>query len=226
MRKARTRVLGRGHPGSGRRPGGGRARGKGGSAGAPRLGGMRWVPVPLAVLAAVLGLLVMGSMQGKAAAQFAAEPSEAGGLSLSVDTMLWMSNDMAGNGAPQAAPAPADSPDGFTMPDSMMPGMQPTGDNRLRIEVDLSDISRAVQQYSTTDFTLTDPSGKTYQVNGQEHSAQPASADLQPGFRTTIDVYFDLPSTDSKHLTLHWSRGGRSISMPVNTTQGPGQMQM
>jgi hypothetical protein len=172
------------------------------------------VPVPLALLAAALGLLVMGTIQGQAAADLASHPNEAGGLSLTVDTMLWMSNDMGGTGAPQASPPPDDS---YSMPSSEMPGMQPVGDNRLRVEVDLSDVTGSVQQYSTTDFTLSAPGGKTWPVNGQEHSSQPASADLQPGFRTTIDVYFDIPAADSKNLTLHWSRGGRTISMPVST---------
>lgn len=187
--------------------------------------GLRWVPVPLALLVAVLGLLVAGSLQGRAAAVTASEPNVAGGLSLHVDTMLWMSNDMNGSGAP-AAPAPADSPNGFTMPDSEMPGMQPTGDDRLRIEVDLNNVASSVEQYATTDFSLTGPGGKHFSVNGQEHSAQPASASLQPGFSTTIDLYFDLPDSDAKNLTLHWSRGGRTISMPVNTNGGPEQMQM
>jgi hypothetical protein len=177
------------------------------------------VPVPLALLAAVLGVLVMGTLQGQAAANLASHPNEAGGLSLTVDTMLWMSNDMGGSGEPQAAPPPADS--GYSMPSSMMPGMQPVGDNRLRIEVDLSNVTGSVRQYSTTDFTLSAPGGKTWQVNGQEHSSQPGSAGLQPGFSTTVDVYFDIPASNSKHLTLHWSRGGRTISMPVNTSGSP-----
>jgi hypothetical protein len=194
-----------------------RGRKKGGSG--ARLRGLRWVPVPLALLAAALGLLVMGSVQGRAAADLASHPYEAGGLSLSVDTMLWMSNDMGGSGDPAALPPP-DAGDDYSMPSSMMPGMQPVGDNRLRIEVDLSNVTGAVEQYSTTDFTLSAPGGKTWQVNSQEHSSQPGSADLQPGFRTTIDVYFDIPAADSKNLTLHWSRGGRTISMPVNTGGG------
>lgn len=196
---------------------------------AARLRGLRWVPVPLALLAAMLGLLVMGTMQGRAASDLATEPNQAGGLSLSVNTMLWMMN-MSGSDAGSGAstdvtpsPAPTDSSGsssstgGYQMPDSMMPGMQATGDNRLRVEVGLSNVSASVQRYSTTDFTLSAPGGKTWQVNGQEHSAQPASAYLQPGFSTTVDVYFDVPASDSKNLTLHWSRGGRTISMPVNT---------
>lgn len=183
--------------------------------------------MPLALLAALLGLLVVGSMQGQATADLAKEPNQAGGLSLTVDTMAWMSNDMSGSGAPQAGPTSANSSGSYSMPDSMMPGMQATGDNRLRVEVDLSNVSSSVQQYSTTDFSLSGPGGKTWQVNGQEHSAQPASADLQPGFQTTVDVYFDLPASDSKNLILHWSRGGRTISMPVNTGgEKPSQMHM
>jgi hypothetical protein len=189
--------------------------------------------VPLALLIVALGLLVLGSRQGQAAADLASHPNQAGGLSLSVDAMLWMSNDVDGSGAPasanaagQAAPAPGD-PSQFTMPDSMMPGMQPTGDDRLRVEVDLSNVTGSVQKYNTTDFTLTGPGGKTWQVNGQEHSSQPASADLRPGFAATVDLYFDVQASDIKNLTLHWSRGGRTISMPVNTGgQAPAGMHM
>src|SRR5215472_16012188 len=112
---------------------------KGAPASRARLRSLRWVPVPLALLAVVLGLLVMGSMQGRAAADLASHPNQAGGLSLTVDTMNWMSNDVSGSGAPasanvpgEAAPAPPDST-GYSMPDAMMPGIQPTGDDRLRI---------------------------------------------------------------------------------------------
>lgn len=191
-----------------------RARKKGRSHPGSRMRGLRWVPVPLALLVAALGVLVLGTMQGRAAADLASHPNEAGGLSLSVDTMLWLNDDMTGNGDP-AAPPPADG--SYDMPSSMMPGMEPVGDNRLRIEVDLSNVSNTVEEYSTTDFTLSAPGEKTWQVDDQDHSALPASAYLQPGFATTVDVYFDVPAADSKNLTLHWSRGGRTISMPVKT---------
>jgi hypothetical protein len=39
-------------------------------------------------------------------------------------------------------------------------------------------------------------------------------------------MYFDIPASDSKNLTLHWSRGGRTIAMPVKTGTGPGEMHM
>jgi hypothetical protein len=176
------------------------------------------VPVPLAILAAALGVLVFGSVQGQAAADLASHPTEAGGLAITVDTMLWMSNDMDGAGNPNAAPAPGDE---YSMPSSMMPGMQPVGDNRLRIEVDLANVTSGAEEYATTDFTLSGPGGKTWQADDQDHSSQPASAYLRPGFRTTVDVYFDVQAADSKNLTLHWSRDGRTISIPVNTSGQP-----
>lgn len=214
VRGSRPARFGRAGPPSERRSGGGRARKKGRSTPGARLRGLRWVPVPLAILAAALGVLVFGTVQGQAAADLASHPAEAGGLSLSVNTMLWMSNDMDGSGNPSAAPPPADS---YSMPSSMMPGMQPAGDNRLRVEVDLSNVTGSAEQYSTTDFTLSGPGGKTWQVDGQDHSSLPGSAYLRPGFSTTVDVYFDVPAADSKHLILHWSRAGRTISIPVST---------
>jgi len=193
------------------------ARKKGRPVQGARLRGLRWVPVPLALLAAALGVLAFGSVQGRAAADLASHPNEAGGLSLTVDTMLWMSNDMEGSGAPSTSASPPPSGQ-FSMPSSMMPGMQPVGDNRLRVEVDLSNVAGSVQQYATTDFSLSGPGGKSWKVNGQEHSSLPGSADLQPGFSTTVDLYFDIPAANSKHLILHWSRAGRTISIPVNTS--------
>jgi hypothetical protein len=169
------------------------------------------VPVPLAIFAAVIGALVMGSFQGQVAAANARHTGyEAGGLALNVDTMLWMSNDMSGQGAGRA-------PKGYSMPASEMPGMQPAGDNRLRVEVNLSDVSTSLQRYSTTDFSLAGPGGKTWKVDSQGFSTLPASADLEPGFGTTIDLYFDIPAKNSKHLTLQWSRGGTTVSVPVST---------
>lgn len=173
--------------------------------------GLRWVPFPLALLAVLLGMLVVGARQGQAAADRAAQGNRLSGLSLGVDTMLWMMDPMA------EMAAPGNNKGGYQMPASMMPGLQQPGDKRLRVEVDLRNVSNAVQLYSTTDFSLVGKGGKTWQVDSQDHSAQPASAYLQPGFGTTVDLYFDLPSKNSKNLTLKWSRGGSTLSIPVNT---------
>lgn len=198
-----------------------RATGKRGAVPRSRLPGLRWVPMPLALLGVALGLLAVGSVQGQAAASHVAQPDQAGGLALSVTTMLWMSNDMSGMASGPGATG------NYSMPDSMMPGMQPAGENRLRIEVSLSNVSTSAQRYSTTDFTLISPDRKTWKVDGQGHSDIAGSADLQPGYATTIDVYFDLPASESKHLILKWSRGGTTVSVPVRTDGAePGPMRM
>jgi hypothetical protein len=183
---------------------------------------LRWVPVPLAILVAVIGLLVMGSFQGQVAAANAgrAPAHQAGGLALSVTTMLWMSNDMTGQG-----PVNKGRP-GFSMDPSMMPGMQAAGVNRLRAEVSLSNVTGDTQRYSISDFSLAGPGGKTWRVDPVGHSDSASSATLQPGFGTTIDVYFDIPAKQSKHLTLEWSRGGTTVSIPVHTSGQPGPMRM
>ncbi len=193
-----------------RRPGTGRSR----AGPRPGLRGLRWVPIPLAVLAAVIGALVMGSFQGQVAAANARQTGyRAGGLALNVDTMLWMMNMKPSSG-------------GYQMPQSMMPGMQSLGDDRLRVEVSLGNVTPSLQRYSTTDFSLAGPDGKTWKVDGQGNSALPASAGLEPGFGTTIDIYFDIPAKNSKHLTLRWSRGGTTVAIPVNTGTMPRGMKM
>jgi hypothetical protein len=188
-----------------------------------RLPGLRWVPIPLAALVAGIGALVIGSLQGQVAAANAnqAPRYKAGGLSLTVGATNWMDNSMTGQPTEKGS-----QPQGYSMPSSEMPGLQQVGDNRLRVEVDLSNVSSDLQRYSITDFRLVGPGGKTWKVDSPGDSSQPVSADLEPGFGTVVDFYFDMPAKDSKHLTLKWSRGGTTISIPVNTGTAPGGMHM
>lgn len=166
--------------------------------------GLRWVPVPLAVLAAAIGMLVMGSFQGQVASANAHQTGyRAGGIALSVETMQWMMNMKPGGG--------------YQMPASMMPGFQAVGDDRLRVEVNLSNVTTSTQPYSIFDFTISSPGGKTWHIDSVEHSNTPMSAHLAPGFGTNIDIYFDIPAKQSKHLILKWSHGGTTVSIPVNT---------
>lgn len=209
-------------PGAGsmKHPAGGRTRE------GPRTGlqpWLRWVPAPLAILAAVIGALVMGSFQGQVAAANAHRPPgyQAGGLALSVTTMLWMSNDMTGQGPAQKGAK------GFAMDPSMMPGIQAPGVNRLRVEVSLSNVTGNIERYSVSNFSVSAPSGQTWAVDSVGHEDLPSSANIEPGFGVTLDLYFDVPAKQSKHLTLKWSRGGTTVSIPVNTTGAlPGPMRM
>lgn len=198
----------------GSRPGHGRS-------GRPRLRGLRWVPVPLAALAAVIGVLVMGSLQGQVAAANANLPGyHAGGLSLNVITMLWMSNDMTGQG-------PLHVPKGIPMDPGMMPGMQGPGMDRLRVEVNLNNDTTSGLNYSLSDFTLATPRGQTFRVDGSDHADMPRSSGIYPGFGVTVNLYFDMPAKQHKNLTLEWSYGGTTVSIPVNTRGvQPGPMHM
>lgn len=208
-----------GPPSTKRPAGGGRTR----EGPRPRLDPwLRWVPVPLAALVAVIGLLVMGSFQGQVAAANAnrAPAYQAGGLALTVTTMLWMSNDMTGQG-------PVKGSSGFSMDPSMMPGIQAVGENRLRVEVVLNNVTGNVQGYSVNGFRVSAPGGQTWPLDSVGHEDLPSAANIQPGFQVTLDLYFDVPAKQSKHLTVKWSRGGTTVSIPVNTTGAlPGPMRM
>ena len=198
-----------------KRPGGRRAREGTRSQPGSRLPGLRWVPAPLAVLAAVLGWLILGALQGQAAAHdHHVHGYQAAGLALTVDQMVWMSNDMTGQG-------PLKVPKGFPMDPSMMPGMQPVGDNRLHVEVDLRNITAQVQQYALGDFHAVAPGGKTFGLSGYGGSDTATTAVLEPGFQVTVDLYFDIPIQQSKNLSIEWSRHGSTVEFPVNTSGKP-----
>jgi len=187
----------------------------------PRLPGLRWVPVPLALLAAMVGWLILGSLQGQSAAASAANaPSiQAGGLGLGVDAMIWMSNDMTGQG-------PVKGAQGIPMDPSMMPGIQAANDSRLRVEVTLRNLTADVQRYALSDFTIVAPGGGRWNADGIGHSDMQSWATLEPGFETTIDLYFDVPTVNSKSLTIKWSHGDNTVSIPVVTGAQPGKMRM
>lgn len=194
---------------------------RGGAPREARLRGLRWVPVPLAILAAVAGLLVVGALQGQAAAQRARDGYQAAGLALSVGTMAWMSNDMTGQGPVKGVA------NGYSMAPGMMPGMQSGNNNRLRVEVSLRNVTSDVQRYSLGDFSVAAPGGQSWRVNNNGRSDTPTSADLEPGFGVTVDLYFDVPAAKSHHLILKWSPDGSTVSIPVSTGNSqPGKMRM
>jgi hypothetical protein len=212
----------RSRPRPGKRPGSRPARARGRAGQDPRLPGLRWVPVPLAVLAAVVGWLIVGSLQGQfAAANAHNQPAyQEGGLGMGVSQMLWMSNDMTGQG-------PLKVSKGYSMDPSMMPDMQTANNNRLRVEVNIRNVTSDVQRYSMGDFTVVTTGGQSVKVNGNGRSDTATSGLLEPGFEVTLDMYFDIPVAKSKNLTVKWSRDGSTVSIPVNTSGAlPGKMRM
>jgi hypothetical protein len=180
------------------------------------LHGLRWVPVPLAVLAAVVGWLVLGSMQGQqVAARVHQHGYQAGGLALAVDQMTWMSNDMTGQGPVKAKVK------GFPMDSSQMPGMQSASDNRLRVEVILRNITATTQRYAMSDFKVVAPGGQHWTTADDGGTGSAAAGALAPGFEATVDMYFDIPIKQSKNLSIEWSRDGTTVEFPVNTSGIP-----
>jgi hypothetical protein len=181
---------------------------------ASRLPGLRWVPVPLALLAAAIGWLLLGGAVGQHAA--ASEQNVHGfqntGLSVNVDAMLWLSNDMTGQG-----PVKNTNPNGFKMDPSMMPGIQTAGNDRLRFEFSIANVSSTLQRYTSRDFRVVTADGASYGPDGNNGSTQPTSTNLRPGFGTTIDLYFDLPTAQTKNLSIEWTRGGTTVGIPVDT---------
>jgi hypothetical protein len=191
-----------------------RGRGRPGSRPGAGLAGLRWVPVPLAMLLAALGFLMLGVAAGQhAAADTHAHGLEEGGLGLTVNTMLWMDSGMDAPGQP--------TPAGFEMPASMMPGMQTAGNQRLRIELYIRNVTTDPQRYALSDFVLVGPGGKTWKVLANAatvHSVAPQDGVLDQGFSTTVDLYFDVPAGQTKNLSVRWSHGGSTVSFPVHTS--------
>ena len=179
---------------------------------AARFPGLRWVPVPLAILLAALGWLVFGSVLGQHASASAHAGLEAGGLGLTVNQVVWMADDMGNSGQKT-------NPSGFQMPAGMMPGMQTAGDKRLRIELYVRDTSSSLQQYALSEFRLLGAGSQSWQpLNNAATRGAIQSAVLYPGFEATIDLYFDLPAAQGNHLSVEWSHGGSTVTFPVHVT--------
>ncbi len=174
-------------------------------------GGLRWLPIPLAVAAALAGWVVLGDTLGQHAGGHV-HTYEAGGLSLSVDQMVWMSNDMSGQGplAPKSQ--------GFAMDPSMMPGFQSVNDNRLRLQVTLRNGTSSAQQYASSDFHVVGPGGRRWSVSDDGGMVPQKVGTLGSGYQEVIDLYFDLPTTQTKNLSIEWSRGGSQVEIPVDTS--------
>ena len=175
------------------------------------LPGIRWIPVPLAFLVAVVGWLVYGTVLGQtAAAQANHHGDTAGGLKIAVQQMGWMSNDMTGDG-------PVSVPSGFPMDPGMMPGMQSANDNRLQLEVTLKNVTPSIQTYHMSDFKVIGPGGQSWpELSTAGQNTYATQGAIEPNFNVTLAVYFDIPMASSKGLSIEWSRGGTTVDIPVD----------
>lgn len=179
-------------------------------AAAERMPGLRLVPVPLAILMAVIGWLVFGSALGQHALAVSQEGPHQGGFGLTVNQVVWMQDDMVDPGQPK--------PNGFTMPDSMMPGMQTTGDKRLRVEFYLQNISSKPLVYGLEQFRLLGTGHQSWSpLDNAATRGAVLKAILDPSFSATVDLYFDLPASQKGALRLEWSAGvGHLMTIPLH----------
>jgi hypothetical protein len=175
--------------------------------------GIKWLPVPLALAAAIVGWVVLGSTLGDHAGHV--HGYEAGGLQLSVDRMLWMNNDMTGQGPL------ANRSQGFAMDPSMMPGFQSVNNNRLQLEVTLTNGTGDAQQFSQSDFRVVAPDGQSWGTSDDGGDIQHRVGTVGPGYQTSLTLYFDLPNTQTRGLNVEWSRGGTTVEIPVNASGKP-----
>jgi len=175
-----------------------------------RMPGLRLVPVPLAILLAVIGWLVFGSALGQHALASAHAGPEQGGFELTMNQVVWMANDMADPGKA--------NPNAFQMPDSMMPGMQTGGDKRLRIEIYLRNITGKPLVYGLEQFRLIGTGHHSWApLDNAATRGAPLVATIDPSFQVTTDLYFDLPASQgNKGLRLEWSAGGHIMFIPVH----------
>lgn len=174
--------------------------------------GLRWVPVPLAILLAVIGWLVFGSAVGQHALASAQAGPEQGGLGLKVNQVVWMADAM-GNPGQKVYKGQ------FHMPDTMMPGMQKAGEKRLRIELYISDISNKPQVYGLAEFRLLGTGKQSWPpVDTTATRGSVIAATLDPGFQSTTDLYFDLPISQRGKLRLEWEHGGHIMTIPVHAS--------
>lgn len=177
-------------------------------AAAERMPGLRWVPVPLAILMAVIGWLVFGTALGQHALAVAHAGPEQGGMGLTVNQVVWMQDDMV---------TPGTNPGYYHMPASEMPGMQLAGEKRLRIELYLRNISSSVQRYALAEFRLLGTGHQSWPpLDNAAVRGQMLSALLDPDFQATVDVYFDLPISQRGALRLEWEHNGHLMTIPLH----------
>jgi plastocyanin len=103
-----------------------------------------------------------------------------------------------------------EDPEGFAMPQSMMPGMQAEDADRVHVEVVLRNSSDTTVSNRPDDFRLVSPERERWDLN--EDVTMPST--LAPGFAVELDLYFDV-AQGQEDLSLEWSQGGDVVEIPV-----------
>ncbi len=103
------------------------------------------------------------------------------------------------------------------MPASEMPGMQTVGEKRLRVEFYLRNISDKPQVYGLVEFRLLGTGKQSWPpLDNAAIRGSVLAARLDPGFQSTVDLYFDLPSAQHGALRLEWEHNGHLMTIPLH----------
>jgi hypothetical protein len=87
--------------------------------------------------------------------------------------------------------------------------------------VTLSNGTAGAQQYAQSDFRVVAPDGQSWGVSDDGGDVRQKVATLGSGYAATVDLYFDIPTSQTRGLSVEWSRDGSSVEIPVNTSGKP-----
>jgi hypothetical protein len=177
------------------------------------------VAVVAALVAGLVGVVFLGLMLRERNA--AAGAVSAGGLTLQVQSAQWVDMEHSGQ-------------NGFQMPPQMMPGAPSPGQERLAVEVALSNRSGGDTQFLGTEFSIQGLDGHVWplvadDLDNAAHDSGAADAldgtHVGPGLGVTGTLSFDMPSASASQakegLFLLWSHAGKVARVPVTVGEAP-----
>lgn len=158
------------------------------------------VAIVVALVFGLTGVVFVGLMLRERNA--VAGSVSAGGLTLQVQSAQWVDLDH-------------DHTDGFQMPQSMTPGAPGPDQQRLAVEVAVSNRGAGDTLLSQSEFWVQGLDGKVWPLVADNLSDK----HLGPGFGVSGSLTFDLPaasvSQTNKGLFLLWDRAGKVVRVPM-----------
>lgn len=179
------------------------------------------------LLLLALGLAIWGSV---VAVQLVIAPTltagigetiHAGDLAFSVNRLEWLSMNHDHDAesttdvslqSGEADGAAAASAMGFSMPPSMMPGLPPVGQQRLRVEVTLQNTGSGREAIGPEYFRVESADGTSYlPLPNSPFRSQELVRGQGMGAVLFVDV-----DEDARDPRLIWARGGKQVAIRIN----------
>jgi hypothetical protein len=140
-------------------------------------------------------------------------PAEAvvGGVSLRVQEAGWIRQDHADHAAEG----------GFQMPSAMMPGAPQPGEERLRVQVVLTNRADSPKRLNDGAFRLENAGGDWWPLQAETIGLD----QLAPGLAVSGSLQFDLPNGGGRlgdgSLRLVWERAGKVVRVALPAGAAP-----